>query len=127
VKPAALALTCAALLVVLVLVGSICSAGPPKIAVRNDLDFEIALIRCESKSIFGDDTYIKPSEVKSLRSAMTCMVLRPSRRVGFLGGARDNGGYIGCLLMPDGERKGKEVLVSDADPEIDDRVCDGVE
>ncbi len=104
------------------------SAYWEKIAVRNDLDFEVALVRCESKSIFSDDIYIKPGEVSSLRSGMTCTVQGPSRKVGPLGGARDNGPYVGCLLMPpNGERRGKEVLVSAADPEVDIGACDSTQ
>jgi hypothetical protein len=104
-----------------------CSAHEP-VRVLNDLDFEVALVRCESKSIASGETYISPGEIRSIKAGATCPVQGPTSKGGPLGTAKLNGPYIGCLLIPDdAERDGVTLRVSQADRTVSFRTCDGVE
>ena len=100
-----------------------CNEGP-SVTVVNDLDFEVALVRCEDKSIFADETYISPGKSKTVHSAPTCTVQGPTSRAGPFGTAKNNGPYVGCLVIPEGTVRMK---VSQATKDLSDKTCDGVE
>ena len=121
-RPVPTASLCCAIFVFLAAVA--CSSREP-IRIVNDLDFEVALVRCESKSITSHETYIPPGAVRSVKSGDTCPV-QAADRCALI--AKCPGRYIGCLAIPaDSERAEVTLRVSQADPTVSFRTCDGVE
>ncbi len=101
-----------------------CSLQEP-IRILNDLEFEVALVRCESKSLATDEVYIPPGESRSVRPGTTCSVQGPPRKGGLFGSAKLNGPYIGCLSIPDDtKRSGITLRISEADPSVSFASCD---
>ncbi len=105
-----------------------CGRGPA-VKVVNDLDFEVALVRCESKSISGADPIFVPAgKEKTIRSGTRCIVMGPTTRSGPFGMNHGEGPYMGCLALPaDSERSGVKVYISTLDPNVSWDECDGVE
>ena len=100
----------------------------PGVRVVNDLDFEVALVRCESKSIVGDPVVIPKGKEQSVRAGDTCSIFGPTTRSGPFGMIHGDGPYMGCLPLPaDSERSGVKVYISALDPEVGFDECDGVE
>jgi len=101
----------------------------PGVKVVNDLDFEVAFVRCESKSISGADPIFVPAgKEKTIRPGPRCIVMGPTTRSGPLGMNHGEGPYMGCLAMPAySERAGAKVYLSDLDPDVSWDECDGVE
>src|SRR5437762_6431509 len=76
-----------------------CCSGTP-VTVFNDLDFQVAYSRCETKDALVDPKFIGPGERKTIRPGTACPITGPARKTGLLSGGLDEGRYLGCLLVP---------------------------
>ena len=103
-----------------------CSPNHPAVTVVNDLDFTIAIFRCETKRALADPKLISPGQQKVIHPGAACIVSGPAGKEGFLNGVLNPGPYIGCLLVPrDSERtQGITLQASDARADISESVCD---
>jgi len=108
-----------------ILVVAACSGANAPVTVLNDLDFQIALSRCESKRALTDPILIAPGERKLIHPGSACPINGPAAKTGFLGGVLDPGPYLGCLLIPkDSEKTKVTVSVSEVNRDISDSVCE---
>ena len=94
----------------------------PAIAILNDLEFTVAISRCDGKNALDDPILISTGTQKVLHPGSPCVVSGPAERTG---GVLNPGSYIGCLLVPsDSERSGVTLRASAADRNIGERACD---
>lgn len=103
-----------------------CSPPHPGVRVVNDLDFSIALSRCESKSVSGaDPIFLSKGDEKVIHPGAACIVSGPTTRFGPAGSIRGEGPYVGCLDMPaDADRAGVTIYVSTVQRDVGFTTCD---
>jgi len=107
------------------LLGFGCFSNHEPVTVVNDMEFQVAISRCESKDATADPVLIPARKSKVIRPGAACIVRGPAEKKGFLNGVLDPGPYIGCLLIPaDSAREGVRLAVSKAEKAITAALCD---
>ncbi len=101
-----------------------CSSGP-KVTFFNDLEIDVALLRCHSNRALADPIFLSAGEQKTSRTKLVCPILGPTFETGPLGLATHPGPYIGCLIITEEQRTQEQVVrISDVDRSVSFAECD---